>query len=98
MAVTSTARWNGGSREAVLALAKKVKPIHAKYGGDLRLGQVHTGPHAGQWLFEITYPNWETHAKATDALAKDEQHRKLRHEMSGISHMDDRVIVVSYDF
>jgi hypothetical protein len=33
MTVTSVARWNARSRDDILKTAKKVKPIHAKYGG-----------------------------------------------------------------
>jgi hypothetical protein len=33
MTVTSVARWTAKSREEMVAVAKKVGPIHAKYGG-----------------------------------------------------------------
>ena len=74
MTITSVARWNGGSREAVLALGKQIKPIHAKYGGEARIEHIHTGPHAGQWLISISYPDWETYGtgkyeKCADCMA-----------------------------
>ena len=97
MTVTSVARWNVESHEEILAVAKKVKPIHAKYGGEARIEHIHTGPHAGQWLISISYPDWETYGKATQALANDAEHTKLRGQMTGMSHMDDRTILVGHD-
>ena len=97
MTVTSVARWNAKSREDILATAKKVKPIHAKYGGEFRLEQIHTGPHAGQWLVSITYPDWETYGKATPALAKDAEHTKVRNKFAESARMEDRTILVGHD-
>ena len=97
MTITSVARWSGGSRDAVLALGKQIKPIHAKYGGEARIEQIHTGPQSGHWLISISYPDWETYGKATQALANDTEHTKLRGQMAGVSHMDDRTILVGYD-
>lgn len=97
MTITSVARWSGGSRDAVLALGKQIKPIHAKYGGEARIEQIHTGAQSGHWLISISYPDWETYGKATQALANDTEHTKLRGQMAGVSHMDDRTILVGYD-
>ena len=97
MPVISIARWNGGSRDAVLELLRGVKPIHKKYGGECRLAHIHTGLHAGHWVVSISYPDWDTHAKATVALSKDTEHQKLRDQMTKISHMDERVIHVELD-
>jgi hypothetical protein len=96
MTITSVARWHAKSREDILKTAKKVKPIHAKYGGDFRLEQIHTGPHAGQWLVSIIYPDWQTYGKATEALAKDEEHTKLRSKFAEGARMEDRTILVGY--
>jgi hypothetical protein len=97
MTITSVARWNGPSREEILAAGKKIKPIHSKYGGALRIEQIHTGPHSGQWLISISYPDWETYGKATQALADDAEHTKLRNQFAKTSHMDERTILVSYE-
>jgi hypothetical protein len=97
MTITSVARWNAKSREDILKAAKKVKPIHVKYGGEFRLEQIHTGPHSGQWLVSIVYPDWETYGKATQALANDAEHTKLRSKFAETSRMEDRTILVGYD-
>jgi len=97
MTITSVARWNAKSREDILAVAKKVKPIHAKYGGQFRLEQIHTGEHAGQWLVSIIYPDWETYGKATQSLAEDAEHTKLRGKFAESAQMEDRTILVGHD-
>ena len=48
-------------------------------------------------LISISYPDWETYGKATQALANDAEHTELRGQMMGISHMDDRTILVGHD-
>ena len=97
MTVTSVARWKAKSREDILKTAKKVKPIHAKYGGEFRLEQIHTGQHAGEWLVSIMYPDWETYGKATHALAEDDEHTKLRNKFAENARMEDRTILVGYE-
>jgi hypothetical protein len=97
MTITPIARWNAKSRGDILATAKKVKPIHAKYGGQFRLEQIHTGEHAGQWLVSIIYPDWETYGKATHLLAEDAEHTKLRNKFAENARMQDRTILVAYE-
>jgi hypothetical protein len=97
MTITSVARWNAKSREDILKTAKKVKPIHAKYGGQFRLEQIHTGEHAGQWLVSIIYPDSETYGKATQSLAEDAEHTKLRSKFAENARMEDRTILVGYE-
>jgi hypothetical protein len=97
MKITSVARWNAKSREEILAVAKQVKPIHVKYGGDFRMEQIHTGEHCGQWLVSITYPSWDTYGKASQALANDAEHTSLRNKFAENSRMEERTILVSYE-
>jgi hypothetical protein len=86
MSVTSLTRYNGGKRDAMVALAKKAKPIHQKSGAELlRLGQIHTGPHAGQWVVSVRYPDWEAYGKARQALAGDTAYQKLTAEVEAVN-------------
>ena len=96
MTITSVARWNGGSREAVLALGKQIKPIHAKYGGEARIEHIHTGPHAGQWLIRSAIPTGRPTARRRKRWPTTPS-TQLRGQMMGISHMDDRTILVGHD-
>ena len=85
MAVTQLTRWSGGNRDAVVALGKQAKAIFAKLGGEYRAGQIHTGPHAGQWLTSVRYPDWETYGKAQRALVSDTAAQKLMADALGLS-------------
>jgi len=61
------------------------------------LEHVHTGLYCNHWLVSIRYPDWETLAKATRALARDAEHEAIKGEMAKISHMDERIILVEHD-
>jgi hypothetical protein len=97
MVVTQMTRWTGGNRDAVVAAAKKAKPHVEKAGGELLLGQIHTGPHAGQWLTAARYPNWEIFGKAAQTLAGDAAYQKLLAGVSETNPIAGRVILVGVD-
>ena len=98
MAVVSHTRWSGGNRDAIVAAAKKAKTIHEKAGAEfLRLGQIQTGPHAGQWLVTVRHTDWETYGKAMQTLAGNAAWQKLLAEVGAMSQLIDRTVVVSID-
>jgi len=98
MSVTQLTRYNGGTRDAIVAAAKKSKTIHEKAGAEaFRLGQIHTGPHAGQWVVSTRYPDWETYGKARQALASNTAFQKLMAEVEAMSQTVDRTIIVGVD-
>jgi hypothetical protein len=98
MAITILIRRNGGEREAMVALAKKAKAIFEKVGAEwVRLNQFHTGPHTGQWLVAIRYPDWTTYGKASEALASDAAFQKFLEEVGAISELVERTVLVSTD-
>jgi hypothetical protein len=98
MSVTSLSRWNGGNRDTAVANVKKAKPVLEKLGaGSVRLGQIHTGPHAGQWVTAVTYPDWETLGKAQQALASDATYQKVLADAGAVGPLADRAIIVGID-
>jgi len=58
--------------------------------GNFAWEQIHTGEHAGQWLVSIIYPDWATYGKATQSLAEDAEHTKLRDKFAESARMEDR--------
>jgi hypothetical protein len=97
MAVTQLTRWTGGNRDAVVALGKQGKALAAKVGGEYRVGQIHTGPHAGQWLTSVRYPDWETYGKAQQAMASDAAFQKLMADALATAQVADRAVIVGID-
>jgi hypothetical protein len=97
MAVTQLTRWSGGNRDALVPLGKQAKAIQEKLGGEFRLGQIHTGPHAGQWLTSVRYPDWETYGKAQQALASDTAFQKLMADALATAQVADRAVIVGID-
>ena len=98
MAVVVFVRYSGGKRDALVPLAKKSKVIHEKAGAEwFRISQIYTGPHAGQWLLSVRWPDWATYGKGVQALAGDAALQKLIAEVATMTKLEDRTIVVSVD-
>jgi hypothetical protein len=96
MSISTISRFSGGNRETLLALAKQGKPILEKAGADLvRMAQIYTGPHAGDLLVRVGYPNWEAYGKAQHSLAHNHAYQAIMSEVSG--YLADRVVVVGID-
>jgi hypothetical protein len=97
MAITLLVRRNGGEHDAMVALAKKGKAIIEKTGAEWRLSRVHTGPHTGQWLVALRYPDWTTYGKAMEALASDTTFQKFLDEVGAVSSLVERTVLVGID-
>jgi hypothetical protein len=98
MSVTSVSRWSGGYSDAAVARVKNARSILTKLGAEsVRLSQIHTGPHAGQWLTSVSYPDWATLGKAQQALASDATYQKILADAGAAGPLVDRTIIVSID-
>jgi hypothetical protein len=98
LAIVAFSRYSGGKRDAIVPLAKQSKGFYEKVGAEwFRLSQIHTGPHAGQWLVSIRWPDWATYGNGQQALAGDVEHQKLLAEVGALIQLQDRTIVVSVD-
>ena len=97
MAVAQLTRLTGGNRDTVVALGKQAKAIFEKVGGEYRVGQIHTGPHAGQWVTSVRFPDWETYGKAHQPLASDTAAQKLLAEALTTAQVADRAVIVGVD-
>ena len=96
MSVTSLSRWSGGNRDLVIANVNKAKPIVEKEGAEaIRVGQIHTGPYAGQWMTAVAYPDWATLGKAQQALASNATYQKILAD--GGLHLEGRTIIAGID-
>ena len=98
MAVVTFVRYSGGKRDAVVAAAKQGKAFLEKAGAEwVRLSLIHTGPHAGQWLISIRYPDWATYGKAQQALAGNAAYQKFLADNTAMVQLQERTIVVGID-
>jgi hypothetical protein len=96
MSVTAYTRYSGGNRDTLIAIGKQAKPILEEAGAEMvRIGQLHTGPHAGDLLAAVRYPDWETYGKAQQSLAGDTAFQKLMTEVA--SYLTDRIVVAEID-
>jgi len=98
MTVSTVSYWKGGKHEQMVAVASKAKAFFTKHGAErFQLNFVHAGPDAGQWVAVITYSNWESYGKAMQALTNDPEYQALLAQVSAISELTGRRIVVSID-
>ena len=98
MAVVVMQRFSGGDRDAAIARSKRAKVFFEKAGAEwLRLGEIHTGAHAGQRLMSIRWPDWATYGKAMQSLAGDPEFQKLLAESRANTKLEERTIVVGID-
>ena len=98
MAVVAFSRYSGGKRDAIVPLAKKSKAFYEKAGAEwFHVSQIHTGPHAGQWLVSSRWSDWGTYGNGQQALGGDVEHQKLLAEVRALIQLQDRTIVVSID-
>ena len=98
MPVTAVTYWKGGKPEDIVAAAKKAKAIFAKHGAqNFQLNRVHAGPEAGQWAVVTSFSDWAAYGKLQQALADDDTYQKLLAQVSAMSELTSRRIVVSVD-
>ena len=55
MTVSILSRWTA-KQEDVLRIGRRVKSIYEKHGAEMRVGQVFTGPYAGQFWPRHVFP------------------------------------------
>jgi hypothetical protein len=98
MAVVTFVRYSGGKWDAVINAVKQGKTFLEKAGAEwVRLSQIHTGPHAGQWLVSIRYPDWATYGKAQQALTSNAAYQKFLADNVAMVQLQERTIVVGID-
>jgi hypothetical protein len=93
MAVVNLSRFSGGKRDAMIAAAKQAKAAHEKAGAELfQLGQIHTGPWAGQWLVTIRWADWKSYGKGQQALADNTEFQKLMADVVAMATLESRTL------
>ena len=95
MAVTALSRWKA-KREDIVRVGKKMKPIMERLGAEyFRVGMIHSGAHAGQWLAISRFSDFTSYGKAMDAAAKDKKYQATYAEALKVGEHQGRSIIVS---
>lgn len=99
MTVTLLTRLSGGDRDKFIARAKKLKPIFEMLGAEVRVGQIFTGPHAGQWVGTARFADWESYGRAAQALGSDPAYRQMVAEnfLDQTFKLEDRTFIDGID-
>jgi len=96
MPVSILSRWTA-KQEDVLRIGRKMKPIYEKHGAEMRVGQIYTGPYAGQFLAAARFPDWETYGRAMHAMSTDAEYQSILAEAHQVGELHGRSIVVGLD-
>jgi hypothetical protein len=96
MSVSILSRWTA-KQEDVLRIGRKAKSFYERHGAEMRVGQIFTGPYAGQFLAAARFPDWETCGKAMQAMSTDAEYQSLMAEANQVAELHGRSIVVGFD-
>jgi hypothetical protein len=98
MSITQMTRWKCDERGEILQAARSAKALAEKYGGEfLGFSRFYTGPHVGEWLFAVRYPDWATYAKVQQAQADDAEYHALRSLVGAMAELTDRSVLVDVE-
>ena len=86
--------YEGGKVTDLVALAKRAKPIHAKYKGEFRIGRTHAGPDPGSYVVTVAYPDFEAFGRAMMGLAGDAEYQSLLAEVEKVTKLTGRRIIM----
>jgi hypothetical protein len=76
---------------------KRAKPVFGKYGCELSLGLIRTGPSVGEWFFAMRHADRASFAKCEDALPTDPSYQALLSELRGVAEQTDRTVIAGID-
>jgi hypothetical protein len=98
MTVTVVTYRKGGTRDAVVAAARKGKAVWEKHGADrFMLSAVTAGPDPGHWSIAIMFANWGAFGKAMEGAATDPALWEFLSEMDATSEMVSRRLLMSVE-
>lgn len=88
-------RYQGGNTPALVQAVQRIHPFFLRHGVQrVRFHRFHYGPHLGEYLLELRYPNWETFGVAQAAWSKDDWYRKHGAEVMRMTRTADRTFAV----
>ena len=99
MTVTVVARWTTPDVAAAAATTKRAKAFWKKHGvQDVRLNQIFTGPHTGQFLVTMVYADMPAYAKVQAAGNADPEFQQIIAQIrKDGSLIQEREILVGID-
>ena len=96
MPIANVSRFKIGRADAA-RVARSAAPIFKSKGvTTVQMGFCYSGPHTGEIIITLTYPDWTTFAKVTEELQQDKDYQRLFAEVSG--SLLDRSIMIVEDF
>ena len=98
MTVSVVTNRKGGTRDSMMAAARKGKAVFEKHGAErFMLSQVTTGHEVGQWAVVIMFANWEAFGKTMQAVSDDPAFLAFVSDMNDVSELVSRRMLTSMD-
>lgn len=99
MTVTVVARWATSDIAAATKTTSRARVFWKKHGvEDVRLSQIFTGPHTGQFLVAMVYADMATYAKVRAAGDADPEFQGILSQIQKDgSVMQEREILLGID-
>ena len=83
MPIANISRFKIGRADAERVVKSAAPIFKAKGVTTVQMAFCYAGPHTGEIVVTLTYPDWATFAKVTEELQLDKEYQKLFAEVSG---------------
>lgn len=95
MAIGMIVRRTGNYQDVrLLPLRKEGIALLKKHGAiSHKFGFYHSGPHAGQILVVVTYPDMATHERAMESMSKDADWKRVAGEIEKIAPLQENYLI-----
>lgn len=97
MTLSAVSHYQGGTLEQVVPIAARLKAAYARHGIAYRLSRFETGPHAGDWLVLVQYPDQAAYEQAQTAIAQDPLCQQAFTEIAAFATRKSRELVRDID-
>jgi hypothetical protein len=98
MTVSVVTIRKAATSDAIIAAAKKSKPVWDKHGAEsYALNFIATGPDPGQWSIVIRFANWESFGKVMQSAVADPAFTEAQAAIDASSELVSRRLLASVD-
>ena len=84
MAIAAVSFYRGGTAEAVLPLARRMRAILRKYGVGYQVSRAQAEREGGAWMVVVRYADAAAYAQARAKFAEDPEHRQVVEEITKV--------------
>lgn len=89
-------RYQGGDEPDMIQAVKDIHAFFLQHGiQKVRFHRFHNGPHIGEYLLELYYPDWATFGRAQTAWATDTWYKQHGAKVQAMTRTAERTFAVA---